>query len=68
MQIVSTGDNLYEISNRKECNGQESIQLPNTFCSKKAMAPQSKHYKQKVKQTSRKHAFIMLTPLNPTFI
>ena len=46
--------------NRKEGNDQESIQLPNTFRSKtpkwkkaaiKVTAPQSKHYKQKVKSS-----------------
>ena len=43
------------IKTRKECNDQESIQIPNTFSSKtpngkknalKVTAPQSKHYKQ----------------------
>ena len=49
--------------NRKEGNGQESIQLPNTFRSKtpkgkkdalKVNAPQPKHYRQKATKMARK--------------
>ena len=51
---------VFVMRNRKKCNDQESIQLPNTFRSKtpkgkrdalKATAPQLKHYKQKANRT-----------------
>ena len=48
--LLYLGDNFHEMSNKKEGNGQESLQLPNTFRSKtlnekkdalKVTAPQS---------------------------